>query len=336
MQESKYSEFIFQFIILAIAAIIFTFNREDEVFDFKRLPSFAVFVTASLFIGYYLLPQFFYKKKYKLFFAISLALVFLIIGIEELVVEKIMYPDTRGLHFHGILFSLAEIIPILLLLVSFKFAWDLNKKQRAIEALQNTAQESELRFLKSQINPHFLFNNLNNLYSYSITDPNKTSDIILELSSVLRYMLYDCRADWVPLQKEMTHLANFVSLNELQIEDRGDIRLEIDNQSSGFEIAPLILMVFVENAFKHSTASMSSGIKVDIQVKVSASGNLHFTSSNSFEEVSNNDNLSSGIGLKNVIKRLNIIYPKAHNLQISSDDGTYLVDLQIQLKKAQA
>lgn len=333
MQDSKYGEFIFQAIILIIAAIIFAFNREDEIFDIRRLPSFILFLFGALFIGYYLLPRYFYEKKYKHFFAYSLIVVFVVIGLEEFVVEKIIYPDSRGKHFHGILFSLVEVVPILILLVSFKFAWDLNRKQRAIEALQNSAQESELRFLKSQINPHFLFNNLNNLYSYSITDPSKTSDIILELSSVLRYMLYDCRADWVPLQKEMTHLSNFVKLNELQIEDRGDIQLEINDESNAYEIAPLILMVFVENAFKHSTASMSDQIKIAIKVNVDASGQLHFICNNSYETVSNNDNLASGIGLENVIKRLQILYPKAHKLSINSENGMYQVDLQMNLNK---
>lgn len=325
-------ELIFQAITLAVAALFFIFDRQEEVIDLRRVPSFITFSIGALFTGYVLLPKYFYKKKYIHFGVSFLAVVIIIILLEEFVIEQIVYPDTRALDFQK-LNSLVEIIPVLVILTSFKFAWDLNAKQRAIEALSSAAKESELKFLKSQINPHFLFNNLNNLYSYSITDASKTSDIILELSSVLRYMLYECKEDWVPLEKEIDHLGKYISLNELQIEERGKVTFQTDNRSSGYKIAPLLLMVFIENAFKHSTASISEGINIGISLSVSENGHLSFVCKNNYEQIGNNENLSGGIGLENVRKRLDLLYPEKYNLSINDDKKSYEVDLSIQLNQ---
>lgn len=107
--------------------------------------------------------------------------------------------------------------------------------------------ESRMQFLKSQINPHFLFNNLNNLYAYALENSPKTPKIILELSALLRYMLYDCQADYVPLAKEIKCLNDFINLQELQIENRGTIEFNISGKAENQLVAPLILIVFIEN-----------------------------------------------------------------------------------------
>lgn len=223
-------------------------------------------------------------------------------------------------------------MPVITILIGFKFAWDASTKQREVEQLQTSVKESELQFLKSQINPHFLFNNLNNLYSYAIEQSPKTPSIILELSWVLRYMLYDCKEDFVALQKEIEHLKNFTQLNELQIEERGQVTFETENIGSGYRIAPLILTVFIENAFKHSTASQSKDISINIDIKVTDKGILEFECKNSFQPLGNTDNLSKGIGLQNVKKRLQILYPDAHELTITQGTGLYSVFLKMQLK----
>jgi Putative regulator of cell autolysis len=121
--------------------------------------------------------------------------------------------------------------------------------------LENSVKESELQFLKYQINPHFLFNNMNNLYAHAIENSSKTPEIILEFSAVLRYMLYECKARFVALEKEIEQLKNYINLNTLQIEGSGKVDYTINGMESGFQIAPLILMVFIENAFKHSASS---------------------------------------------------------------------------------
>ena len=259
----------------------------------------------------------------------------LVILIEEQVLEQIFYPNSRGKSFPGIIPSLLDVLPPIIILSAFKFANDAFRKQRELEILRATVQESELQFLKSQINPHFLFNNLNNLYSYALENSPKTPTIILELSDVLRYMLYDCKSDYVSLKKEIKQLENFTKLSELQIEDRGKIRYSANNISDQYQIAPLILIVFIENAFKHSQASLSSNISIDIEISLSGEGILSFSCANNYQPTGNNENLAHGIGLQNVQKRLNILYPDMHKLKIDKSQNNYTVNLTMYLDKNQ-
>lgn len=327
------SEFLFQLAVLVFMASLFLYDRHAEAFDLYKIPSYINYLIGAYIIGYVLLPRYYYQGKIMHFVLFVLLVITVIIGIEELVIEQIFYPDTRGKFFHGVLYSLAEVFPLLLLLVSFKFMWDLHATQKKVSILENSVRESELKFLKTQINPHFLFNNLNNLYSYSITEPEKTSQIILELSSVLRYMLYDCQEHHVPLEKELKHLEDYVNLHELQIENRGEVALTIDNTSSGYAISPLIMVVFIENAFKHSTGSMTEDIFISMNITVNEQGKLQFLCKNSYEEVSNTDIIVGGIGLENVRKRLELLYPDAYTLDITTDNSTYKVALTLELNK---
>ncbi|WP_093026379.1 sensor histidine kinase [Pustulibacterium marinum] len=289
------------------------------------------YASAAMFISYVLLPKFFYHEKYKLFALSVLGVVFWLMLMEEGVLEPIFFPDTRGRIIGNVVYTFIDVLPVMMLLVGFKFAWDSVKKQQELNKLRTLVKESELQFLKTQINPHFLFNNLNNLYSYAIENSKKTPSIILELASVLRYMLYDCKEDFVPLEKEIEHVQNFTKLNELQIENRGEVILDVPEVVSTYKIAPLILNVFIENAFKHSTASQSSNIFVHISLHVKKD-ELFFQCKNSFGLQSNNDNLSKGIGLQNVRKRLDFLYEDDYQLVIEPQEEVYTVTLKMRLK----
>ena len=330
--NSTIKEFAFQLLLHIVLFLFFSFDKnEPQIHEFKFV-AFLNYAIGALLINYVLLPRFFYKKKYLMFFLFIIIIVAGIIVIEELVLEKIYYPDTRGTRFPGVIYSLLDVMPVITILAGFKFAWDASKKQLEVEELRSSVKESELQFLKSQINPHFLFNNLNNLYSYAIEQSPKTPSIILELSSVLRYMLYDCKESFVALPKEIEHLKNFTKLNELQIEERGKVTFSTENIQSNYRIAPLILTVFIENAFKHSTASQSKDIFIDIDIKVKDNGMLAFECKNSFRPQTNTESLSKGIGLQNVKMRLQLLYPDAHELSINDTDGQYTVHLKMQLK----
>jgi sensor histidine kinase YesM len=330
--NSTSKEVIFQILLHLVLFIFFSFDRNEPKIHEYKIVAFINYAIGALIINYILLTRFFYQKKYLLFFFYVAIVVATIIAVEELVLERIYFPDTRGTRFPGVVYSLLDVMPVIMILAGFKFAWDASTKQREVEELRTSVKESELQFLKSQINPHFLFNNLNNLYSYAIEQSPKTPSIILELSSVLRYMLYDCKEDFVALGKEIEHLKNFTQLNELQIEDRGKVTFVAENIPSEYLIAPLILNVFIENAFKHSTASQSEDISIDIGIKIDSNGQLNFECTNSFRPVTNTDKLNNGIGLKNVKKRLQLLYPDAHTLLISDDDQRYSVHLKMNLK----
>ena len=330
-QQWNRSELFFQLILHLAAFLFYAYDRNKSEIPAYTYAFFFTYAVAGFFINYYLLGRYLYQKRYRYFTIGVLLTIGLVIIAEELILEPIYFPDTRARSFPGLIMTLIPIIPVITILVGFKFGWDALAKQNEVENLKLAAKESELGFLKSQINPHFLFNNLNNLYAYAIENSPKTPEIILELSSVLRYMLYDCQDKYVPLSKELQHLENFVKLSSMQIEDRGTVDYTIAEINGSYQIAPLILVVFIENAFKHSTASQSSDIDIKIKVHLEAGGTLNFSCRNSYRAQSNTTSLSNGIGLENVRKRLDLLYPNQHQLDIIQNDTNYQVNLQLQL-----
>ena len=341
LNKNRYQKFtieiVFQLFLICLVFVFYAFEHKNgqRVFKFEEssILFFLNYVIAASIINYLLLPAYLYKKKSWHFTSWVLVVIAGVILIEEGVIEQIYFPDTRGSSFPGVFINLTDSLPTITILVGFKFAWDALNKQKEVEQLKMAVKESELQFLKSQINPHFLFNNLNNLYAYALEKSEKTPQIILELSSVLRYMLYECKEMYVPLEKEIDQLENFVNLSQLQFEDRGVVQFNKKNIEANFKIAPLILTVFVENAFKHSASSQTNNIDIVIDVLLNSQGELRFKCSNTFSEDSNTDDLSKGIGLKNVKKRLQLLYPGAHELLIDESDNRYTVELSIYLKK---
>lgn len=328
-----YRELLFQFALHILVFLFYSFDKDNPHIHTFHYVFFLNYALAAFIINYLLLPRFYYQKLQLQFLCYSILVIGGVILVEELILEKIYFPDTKGQSFPGLFFTLLEILPVIVILSGVKFAWDALGKQREVDQLKAAIKESELQFLTSQINPHFLFNNLNNLYSYSIENSPKTPAIILELSSVLRYMLYECKEKFVPLSKELEQLENFTRLNQLQIEERGQVHFQADNIPSGYQIAPLILLVFIENAFKHSQSSQTEDIEIDIRIEVSTDGQLNFFCKNSYFPLTNTDNLPHGIGLANVVKRLNLLYPQAHQLDIHEKENRYEVHLSMELSK---
>jgi len=325
-------ESLYQVILVVVLLFASAYDRHNSGLSIVKVLFYANYVLAALFISYHLLPRFFYQKKHKVFLFFLVLTLTMVILIEEFVLEKIFFPDTRGSMFIGIIPSLLDVLPVIVVLVGFKFAWDAQQKQNELEQLNTAMAESRLQFLKSQINPHFLFNNLNNLYAYALENSPKTPKIILELSSLLRYMLYDCKEHLVLLEKEIQFIRDFIQLQELQIEDRGDIQFTVSGQAGGYYIAPLILLVFIENCFKHSASSQSSDIHIAIDLAIQ-DGYLVMQCENNFSSNSNTQKLSKGIGLENVKSRLELLYPNEHELVIKEEANIYSVRLGLKLKE---
>ena len=336
MMNFKYKwskELLFQLILIVIVFLFYSFDKDDPLIEGDEIAFFLTYVAAALVVSYVLLDRFLYKKNYVAFFFWFAVLISMVIVIEEGVLEQIYYPDSRGQRISNIFYNLLDVLPPIIILSGFKFAWDAVIKQKELDEVKLKAQEGELQLLKSQINPHFLFNNLNNLYAHAIENSSKTPEIILALSDFLRYTLYECKARYVGINKEIEQLENFIHLNEMHLEGRGKVSFSSDIQGTGFQIAPLLLMVFIENAFKHSISSQTDHIEINIDLSVKPTGQLVFYCSNSFQEQSNTDNLSKGIGLKNVKKRLTLLYPKQHSLEISNKKELFEVNLDLQLNQ---
>lgn len=327
-------ELLFQIVVHVVVLLFFSIDRNAETLVLNKAIFVLYYSVATLLVTFYLMPRFLYRKKYWQFFLGFALVVAAVIAIEELVIEPFMFPNTkRGDTFPGVYISLLGILPVVFILAASKFGWDAMQKQAEIDELQNAIQESELQFLRSQVNPHFLFNNLNNLYSYALQNSPKTPEIILEMSGVLRYMLYESKEQFVPLKKELEQLGNFIRLYKLQIEDRGKVGFHVGKIKGDYKIAPLILIVFIENAFKHSQSGQSSNIEIDISVEVN-DGVLEFHCNNNFESVPSLDTVAKGIGLRNVKKRLELLYPKKHQLDIKEESNSYQVYLRLDLENA--
>jgi len=208
--------------------------------------------------------------------------------------------------------------------------WLRNEKHKKEE--DNERLNAELNFLKSQVNPHFLFNTLNSIYSLAYKKSDQTPDAISKLSNILRYMLYETNINTVPLENEYNYLVDFIELQKLRIYDNCNVQFETSGDFSKVQIAPLLLVPFIENAFKHGVDTTSE-CYIFIKLKIE-NNDLHFKVENSLpfgnQHISGTD---SGIGLKNVQRRLKLLYPDKHLLLIDSDTKKYKINLTIRLQE---
>lgn len=200
--------------------------------------------------------------------------------------------------------------------------------------LDKQRKDDELRHLKAQLNPHFLFNTLNNLYGLSVAESKMLPQLMLRLSDLLRYSLYDTNQHYVSLQKEVEYIANYIELEKIRWNDSAAIGFEIQGDVAGQHIAPLLLIVFIENAFKHlSVAKGRQGyVRILLAVK---DEKLHLQVKNSVDPSLpppvQTRNRKGGLGLNNARKRLNLIYPDQYTLSINRLPESFEVDCQIEL-----
>jgi two-component system, LytTR family, sensor kinase len=217
------------------------------------------------------------------------------------------------------------IIGIYAILIRFMINWFESQKLR--DELINNQQASELALMRSQINPHFLFNTLNNIYSLVYRKSDEAPEAVMKLSSIMRYMLYDSVAQKVPLGKEIEYLKNFIELQNLRIRHTDFVSLRIDGNTERRTIAPMLLISFVENAFKHSNKNRRPGILIHLTI---VSEKINFEVINYLKSASStNDEPSSGIGLGTIRRRLELIYPGKHKLLVSQDTESFRINLEI-------
>lgn len=202
------------------------------------------------------------------------------------------------------------------------------KQDRRRKEMEKEKLLSELSFLKSQVNPHFLFNSLNGIYALAIKKSDKTPEALLQLSDLLRHMLYDADQKLVPLTKEVDYLKNYIQLQRLRLQEDAKISFEVKGDLSKMMIEPMLFIPFVENAFKHGVDSEGA----EIRIKLSVEGDrLTFEVVNRISRAKSKD-ASSGIGLANVKKRLDLHYGNDYVLNYGQSQGFFKVDLQLNLK----
>ena len=197
-------------------------------------------------------------------------------------------------------------------------------------ALENKILSAESQLLKSQLNPHFLFNSLNNIYSLSQVQSKKTPESILRLSQLLSYVLYESEVEKVRLEQEINYINSFVELSLLKDENCNNVEVDFSEVNQELMVAPLILISFIENCFKHSYYENSNDNWIRIKLKTEGR-KLLFEAVNSIPEMPQKKDATGGIGLENVKKRLNLIYRNRHELNITNNGKTFDVQLEIEL-----
>jgi len=205
-----------------------------------------------------------------------------------------------------------------------------NQKERESTVLRSEKLEAEMKFLKSQINPHFLFNALNNIYTLTLLKSDEAPENLLKLSNMLRYVLYDCNEDLVPLKKDVAYLRDYIDLKMLKDSSGLAIEQDIDDISSDAMVAPMLFIPFVENAFKHSKIEDIGKGWIRLKLK-EEKGRVFFEVSNSLLEDDFSKDKVGGIGTDNVRRRLELLYPGKHQIDISSKELSFSVQLTIDL-----
>lgn len=313
-----------------ICLLILAFRKDSVHLHWHEVLQSINYVSLVIVINYFLFPRFYENGKIGTFTLSIIVGIFTVGYIEEVVIEQLLYYDPQAYPIAnpGSIFVQSGIPAFIFIVIKLMIYF--REKQLTINRLEKEKSESQLQFLRSQINPHILFNNLNNIYSLSEQQDPRTSETILKLSDIIRYALYESTEDRVLLSKELNYLADYIELQKIQVEGRGSVKFEIEGSSEGYTIAPLLLVPFVENCFKHSMDSQINDIDISIGIRI-ADNKLFFETKNTFQTMHKPQLSPSGIGLKNTRERLAMLYPDKHQLDINQENDLYVVQLEVDL-----
>lgn len=318
----------------------FSYNSDDTYyitwFSSLLLP---IALTTTYITIYFLIPKYLMTKRYfKLglysFYTIvlsiylsTLAVYGSFIFITKLDITKV---PPMGKNFVFILILIYLIVGIVSFIYLLKHNFNAQSKYKALEnkILETNLQikEQELYYLKKQIHPHFLFNTLNTIYGFSLKKSEYTPELILKLSNLLDYILYQVQKPKVLLSDEIEHINEYIDLEKIRFEDRLKVNFNAPKNTENIEIAPMLLIPFIENAFKHGNI-INGFLTIDINLSLTENNQLLFGIKNSF--LNNNESETTGIGLENIRKRLELLFPNKYILKIEIKDNYFEVSLVI-------
>ncbi|MFA6779163.1 MAG: histidine kinase [Paludibacteraceae bacterium] len=314
-------------------------NIDGSIIGYLR---FCIVPCAFLIIFYinylYLIEEYLFGKKIRTFIVYNIILIVSIGIIMHFLHEAMLFPHKSHMVMYqkkllmDILFTLRDMLTLFFTVaisvaIKGSYYWYNAEAQR--QELERQRSEAELKNLKSQLNPHFLFNTLNNIYALIAISQEKSQQAVLELSKMLRYVLYDDNQKNVPLQKEVDFINNYISLMKLRLPENVTVKEDIDiSRNPQIELAPLLFISLIENAFKHGVGSQDESF-VNIRLKVEDNNLIICEIENSYMPKDKEDKSGSGIGLENLRRRLELLYPNRHSFTVGVENDKYMAKLTL-------
>lgn len=330
------------FIALFLYRSLYSFDNNGSTTFILCLLDVSILYACSIAINKGLISRLLYRKKYLLFGLGTIAL---------LAIEVLLLQQVQTAFYHTISALPKEVFDVLktfsyqifnswlvvalgcLCIITYRLLGDYLVAEHRYQLLQKEQAQTELNFLKAQINPHFLFNSINSIYAHIDRQNTQAREMMLQFSHLLRYQLYECNTEQIPIEKELAYLKDYVALQRKRKEEElVDIKLETEGATEGYTIPPLLLIPFVENAFKYTSTHDDRSNKLHIRLG-SDGQKFQFCCYNTKDSIKGQKLASEGggIGIHNVRRRLELIYPNNHQLQIQDTDTYFQVNLQFQL-----
>jgi len=322
----KRRAYITSFIATIFAVLSFIFK--DEQNEIPIIINMLLGGTILYILFFYLLETGKLKTNWTkpIYRNISYVLIISVLIFSIIQASKI---DENGDSFWVVNYNIWLVDLLLFLLISFifyiVFSWFF-ERWKAVKTLKNEKSKAELSLLKEQINPHFFFNTLNNLYSLIKKDPNAAQEYVLKLSDLMRFTIYDSGNENVILGEEINYLTNFIDLQTSRYHKEIEVSFVKDVENLNTKIAPLLFIILLENAFKHGVEKLTENTFVQVELKEN-NETISFSVVNNFDK--NEPSKNRGIGLKNLKERLELVYPNMHNLSQNIEKDIYSVTLEI-------
>lgn len=327
---------VFWCIYLSFNFYQINFYQQQRGYDWGRALSFMglqfLFTFSVAYINYFLfLPRFLAHKRIGKYF-LEFVVPFAALVALRVYIQRILSVDSPRAEYYDSHMYVIQVAVIMLFITIFvsmlRFAVDWFELEARKKEMENERLMAELNFLKAQINPHFLFNTLNNLYYLAYSKSENTTEVIAKLSQMMRYMIYDSNHPKVLLSKEIEYMQSYISLERLRLNNQIPIQFEVKGNTDNIWIAPLIFITFLENAFKHGVSNSNPKAWVDISIELNGKECV-YTVKNSKAGIGNGE--KSGIGLQNVQRRLALSYPGQYELKMDDAADTYFVELKLNL-----
>lgn len=349
--RSRIARNIYFWIIVVL--FMLALNNYVDAYDrsvyltFKGITVIMLFALTGL-NNFFIIPKTLAKKRYGVYL-ISALLLIVLFGLLYVLLFKVMlhyYPKievyevsilTSPISGDWTVSAFVREVPtfafgLLLWIMIFTMAWYMNEyteKEKQVEKAKKKQLETELRLLRNQLNPHFLFNTLNNIYGLALKKSDKAPDSILQLSSIMRYVLYDANAATMPYEKEKEVMNAYIDMELLRLQQKENVAFYI-NADDNYKLPPLLWLPILENTFKYATRVITDNYFIDYHFSIE-NGVLTIRSSNSYKEGADKQLNAGGLGLNNLRKRLSILYSGKYQLKEKKENGVYSIDLTISL-----